>query len=88
MRCHHVQPADCGGQVWAIATDAATNSVYVGGVFKTVDGVKRGALVKLDATTGARAAAFKPPFPAGQVNDLEIVTISGVKRLVVARLQR
>jgi len=72
-----------GGQVWALATDVATNSVYVGGAFKTVDGATRSALVKLNATTGARDAAFNPPFTGGQVNDLEIVTIAGVKRLVV-----
>ena len=59
-----------GGQVWAMAVDAATNSVYVGGSFKTVNGATRGALVKLDASTGARETAFKPPFASGQVNDL------------------
>ena len=77
-------PQIAGGQVWAIATDPATNSVYVGGGFKTVDGANRGALVKLDATTGARDTGFRPPFAAGQVNDLELITIAGVKRLVVA----
>jgi len=73
-----------GGQVWAIATDPATNSVYVGGRFTTVDGVARTALVKLDATTGERDRVFKPPFASGQVNDLELSTLGGVKRLVVA----
>ena len=77
-------PQIAGGQVWAIATDAATNSVYVGGAFKTVDGATRAALVKLDATTGALDANFRPPFSGGQVNDLEVITIAGVKRLVVA----
>ena len=77
------KPQIAGGQVWALATDAATNSVYVGGAFKTVDGATRAALVKLDATTGARDTAFRPPFTGGQVNDLEIVTLAGAKRLVV-----
>ena len=73
-----------GGQVWAITVDAATNSVYVGGSFKTVNGATRGALVKLDASTGARETAFKTPFAAGQVNDLQLITLGGTKRLIVA----
>lgn len=72
-----------GGQVWALAADPVTNSVYVGGAFKTVDGVKRAGLAKLDAATGARDTLFKPPFTNGQVKDLEIATIAGKKRLIV-----
>ncbi len=78
------RPQIAGGQVWAVATDAATNSVYVGGSFKTVNGATRAALVKLNATTGAADANFRPPFAGGQINDLEVITLAGVKRLVVA----
>lgn len=77
-------PQLAGGQVWALATDPATDSVYVGGKFLTVDGVRRPALVKLDATTGAIDPAFSPPFNGGQVNDLELVDVGGVQHLVVA----
>lgn len=77
-------PRLAGGQVWALAADPATNSVYVGGKFTTVDGVARGALAKLDATTGALDTSFRPPFRTGQVNDVELVEVGGVKHLVVA----
>jgi hypothetical protein len=77
-------PQIAGGQVWAVATDAATNSVYVGGAFKTVNGATRPALVKLNATTGVVDTNFRPPFAGGQVNDLEVITLAGVRRLVVA----
>ncbi len=78
-------PIITGVQVWAIATDAATNSVYVGGDFTTVNGVKRAALVKLDATSGAVDTRFTPPFHAGRVTDLQkIITSDGTTRLLVA----
>ena len=73
-----------GGQVWALATDPTTNSVYLGGKFTTVDGVSRAAVAKLDATTGAIDPAFRPVFKGGQVNDLELVEVGGVQHLVVA----
>lgn len=73
-----------GGQVWALATDPDTGSVYVGGNFKTINGVDRAALVKLDLKTGAIDPTFKPSFNVGRVNDLEVVTLAGKKRLVVA----
>jgi hypothetical protein len=57
--------------------------VYVGGDFTTVDGVARAGLAKLDATTGALDPAFRPPFRAGHVNDLELVTVGGARRLIV-----
>jgi hypothetical protein len=77
------KPVLTGGQVWAMATDPSTRSVYVGGRFTTVNGASRAALVKLDAATGAMDARFRPPFNVGQVNDLEMATLGGVRRLVV-----
>lgn len=77
-------PRIAGGQVWALATDPSTSSVYVGGKFTTVDGVARAAVVKLDATTGALDPGFRPPFTGGKVNDLELVEVGGVKHLVLA----
>ncbi len=76
-------PAITGGQVWALAADPETASVYVGGRFTKVDGVARAALVKLDATTGAVDTGFWPRFRGGQVNDLELVDVGGVAHLVV-----
>ena len=75
-------PPLTGGQIWALDVDPATNSVYVGGDFGYAGGVKRPGLVKLNATTGAIDANFRPP--AGKVKDLELVTMAGRKRLVVA----
>jgi hypothetical protein len=40
------------GKVTSLATDPATQTVYVGGDFGTIDGTTRDALAALDATTG------------------------------------
>ncbi|GAA0986138.1 hypothetical protein GCM10009562_38350 [Nocardioides aquaticus] len=77
-------PSLAGGQVWALATDPATDSVYVGGKFTTVDGASRPVLAKLDASTGELDTRFRPRFKDGQVNDLELVATGGVTHLVVA----
>lgn len=77
-------PTLAGGQVWAIATDPATNSVYVGGEFTSVNGTTRAALVKLNATTGVVDPLFRPPFHSGRITDLQLISIGGVNRLVVA----
>ena len=76
-------PQLAGGQVWAVATDPATGSVYLAGSFTTVDGVARAGLAKLDGTTGALDPGFRPPFRAGRVNDLALVTVGGARRLIV-----
>lgn len=44
----------------------------------------RPALAELDATTGVVDTAFRSPFRGGQVNDLELVEVGGVKHPVVA----
>lgn len=77
-------PAGAAGQVWALETDPEENALYVGGDFKTVNGLSRSGLVKLDATTGAQVQTFKPYFAKGKVGDLQLVDIAGQKRLFVA----
>ncbi len=57
------------GAVWAVKT--AGSSVYVGGDFRTVNGVTRPALVKLNATTGAVDTAFKAPFTGGRIDQIK-----------------
>jgi hypothetical protein len=76
-------PVIGGGQVWALAVDPETNSLYVGGQFKTVDGAARAAVAKLDATTGARDPGFQPVFTGGHVNDLEISLVGSPTRKVL-----
>ncbi len=59
------------GRVYALtATHVAS---YVGGDFRTVDGVKRRALVKLDLPTGAVDTGFDAALSGGKVNDLEVL---------------
>lgn len=59
------------GPVWAIAT--AGNALYVGGQFKTVNGVTRRAIVKLDPTTGAVDTGFNASFTSGKVTEIRMV---------------
>jgi hypothetical protein len=77
-------PVLAGGQVWSIATNAATSSVYVGGEFTSVNGVTRAPLVKLDATSGAVDNAFTPPFKKAHVTDVQLISINGVNHVIVA----
>jgi Domain of unknown function (DUF5122) beta-propeller len=59
------------GTVWAI--EASGSSLYVGGDFKTVNGVTRKKLVKLDATTGQVDTAFQPTIKSGNVTEIRLV---------------
>ncbi len=59
------------GAVWSVL--ASGDSVYVGGTFKTVNGVPRPALAKVDLATGQLDPAFVPPFPNGRITDMEMV---------------
>ena len=59
------------GTVWAI--EATGSSVYVGGDFRTVNGVARRGLVKLDATTGQIDGTFKPVIKWGNVTEIRLV---------------
>jgi hypothetical protein len=69
-RVRALQPAPDGG-------------VFAGGDFTRVNGTARPGLVKLTAS-GAVDTRFKPYFRGGHVNDLELATIRGERRLVVA----
>ena len=62
---------------------APGGGVFAGGTFTTVDGTPRSGLVKLTAT-GTVDTRFKPYFSSGTVNDLELATIRGQRRLIVA----
>ena len=62
---------------------APGGGVFVGGDFTTVNGRTRPGLVKLTAG-GAVDTGFMPYFGSGTVNDLELATIRGTQRLVVA----
>ena len=62
---------------------APDGGVFVGGHFTTVNGRARPGLVKLTAS-GAVDTGFRPWFGSGSVNDLELATIRGRQRLLVA----
>ncbi|GAA1622067.1 hypothetical protein GCM10009744_06610 [Kribbella alba] len=62
--------ATFNSEVWALATDGT--SLFVGGSFNTVNGVKRTGVVKLNATTGAVITAFNAHL-AGGVTELAYV---------------
>jgi PKD repeat protein len=62
-------PTVVGGQVATIIPGPTPGTVYVGGSFKTVDGVAA-KVVLLDAATGAIVPGWKPAAPNGAVNRL------------------
>jgi hypothetical protein len=62
---------------------APGGGVFAGGGFTRVNGVARPGLVKLRAN-GTVDRSFKPYFTSGGVNDLELATIRGQRRLIVA----
>lgn len=55
------------GTVQAVAPGPNANTAYVGGYFKTVNGVKAKGIALLDTTTGALVAGWKPPVLNGAV---------------------
>jgi hypothetical protein len=55
--------ATFNSEVWALATDGT--SLFVGGNFNTVNGVKRTGVVKLNVSTGAVITAFNAQLPGG-----------------------
>jgi hypothetical protein len=59
-------------EVDALAAAADGKSIYIGGKFKTVNGLSIKRLARLDAATGTPSEAFKPN-PSGQVRHLERV---------------
>jgi hypothetical protein len=58
------------GDVWALASDGS--SLYVGGEFKTVDGLARYGLVKIDLATGKVVTAFNAKLH-GRVTSAQVV---------------
>ncbi len=65
------------GQVFSVL--GAGDSVFVGGKFKNVDGVRRGGIAKLDAETGAIDPSFRPPINGSRVEEMRLVN----NRLIV-----
>jgi hypothetical protein len=57
-------------QVWAIVGNGA--SVFIGGYFKTVNGITRKGVAKLDATTGAVDPDFNARLPWGKVTAMSL----------------
>jgi PKD repeat protein len=83
-----------GGEVSVVLPSEDGKSLYVGGAFKTIGGVGRFVLGKVNATTGALDATFKPQFNA-RIKDLRLAggrlyvggnfsTVSGVARPALA----
>ncbi|GAA1582269.1 hypothetical protein GCM10009678_76270 [Actinomadura kijaniata] len=60
-----------GGEVSVVLPSADGRSLYLGGAFKTIGGVSRFVLGKVDAATGALDTAFKPAFDA-RIKDLRL----------------
>ncbi len=58
------------GDVWSVLSDGT--SVYIGGAFRTVNGVTRPALAKLDLATGRLDPTFQPSFTGGRISDMEM----------------
>ncbi len=58
------------GSVEALATDGT--SLYVGGNFTRINGVRRQGLAKLNPVTGAVRRHFRPGFQTGQVSDIQL----------------
>jgi PKD domain-containing protein len=60
------------GTVEAIAPGPVANTVYVAGVFSTVNGIKSKGITLLSTTTGAIAPGFKPPALNGIVYSIAL----------------
>jgi len=61
------------GDVETLFPGPTAGTVYVGGTFATVNGVKSKSLALLDVSTGARVAGFKAVAMNGIVNTLKLV---------------
>ena len=68
---------DVDGEVWAVETSA--DAVYIGGKFKTIDGVPRATIAKLDPVTGALDPNFVPTIKSGRISEIQLVN----NRLIV-----
>jgi beta-propeller uncharacterized protein DUF5122 len=63
--------ADASSTVKALAASADGSKLYVGGLFKTINGSSRSRVAKLDAVTGAVDGSWKPA-PNGEVKSLAV----------------
>lgn len=68
--------ASTNGKVDAIAVDAATNRVFLGGTFTTVNGQPRANLAAVDATTGALVEDWRAD-TSGNRSDVRTLVIAG-----------
>ena len=59
------------GEVYAVTPGPTSNTVYVAGILRNVNGVALSKVALLDATTGAPVSGFKPPAINGTVQDLK-----------------
>ena len=59
------------GEVYAVTPGPTSNTVYVAGILRNVNGVALSKVALLDATTGAPVSGFKPPTINGTVQDLK-----------------
>lgn len=59
------------GDVWALET--TRRALYVGGTFRTINGVVRPAIAKLDPVTGAVKRKFKPAITGKRVTEIHKV---------------
>ena len=66
-----------------LAIEAANGSLYVGGTFGDVGGVKRGRVAKIDPVTGEVDAAFNARL-GGRVNDIQMLGSGPDAKLLVA----
>ncbi|GAA2604904.1 PKD domain-containing protein [Actinomadura fulvescens] len=64
-------PDVLGGEVSVLLPTADGKGLYLGGMFRTINGTDRLVLGKIDATTGALDATFKPQLDA-RVKDLRL----------------
>ena len=60
------------GTVRGIAAAPDGKSIYIGGSFNSVNGVKALKVAQLDATTGAKVASFNPPNVNAIVRDVKL----------------
>lgn len=56
--------------VWSVVSDG--ESVWIGGGFRNVNGVRRPTVAKLDLATGGLDPDFDPPFRGGRVTDMDL----------------
>ena len=59
------------GEVYAVTPGPTSNTVYVAGILRNVNGVPLSKVALLDATTGAPVSGFKPPAINAVVQDLK-----------------